>query len=124
MTTVHLNRYSANDMEKVLQNEYRSKVQPTCQDSLTGLMDLSFFQLSMDREIERSRRYSSPFVLALLDIDDFTGYNKKYGSLAGDILLKGIGSVITRRGVRQSDLSARIAGDRFALLLVEINLPD
>jgi len=123
LTTVHLNRYSANDMEKVLQNEYRSKVQPTCQDSLTGLMDLSFFQLSMDREIERSRRYSSPFVLALLDIDDFTGYNKKYGSLAGDILLKGIGSVITRRGVRQSDLSARIAGDRFALLLVEITLP-
>ena len=110
-------------MEKELHNEYGSKIQPTCQDSLTGLMDVSFFQLSLDREIERSRRYGSPFVLALLDIDDFTGYNNKYGSLAGDILLKGIGSVIRRRGIRQSDLSARIAGDRFALLLVEITLP-
>ncbi len=110
-------------MDKTLQYEYTSKVQASCQDNLTGLLNHSFFQLSLDREIERSRRYGAPFVLALLDIDDFTTYNKKYGMLAGDILLKGIGSVIMRRGVRQSDLAARIAGDRFALILVEITLP-
>lgn len=110
-------------MDKKLQYEYTSTVQASCLDGLTGLLNHSFFQLSLDREIERSRRYGSPFVLALLDIDDFTTYNNKYGMLAGDILLKGIGSVLTRRGVRQSDLAARIAGDRFALLLVEITLP-
>jgi putative two-component system response regulator len=110
-------------MDKILQHEYTEAVQASCQDNLTGLLNHSFFQLSLDREIERSRRYGAPFVLALLDIDDFTAYNNKFGMLAGDILLKGIGSVLLRRGVRQSDLAARIAGDRFALLLVEITLP-
>ncbi len=110
-------------MDKILQQNNTSQLQSTCQDSLTGLFNDSFFQLSLDREIERSRRYGSPIVLALLDIDDFTGYNEQYGTHAGDILLKGIGSVIKRRGIRQSDLVARIAGDRFALLLVEITLP-
>jgi len=110
-------------MDKILQNNNTSKPVSSCHDSLTGLFNDSFFQLTLDREIERSRRYGSPFVLALLDIDDFAGYNDKYGTLAGDILLKGIGSVIKRRGIRQSDMVARIAGDRFALLLVEITLP-
>ena len=110
-------------MDKILQHKYTSTVQTSCQDSLTGLFNHSFFQFTLDREIERSRRYSSPFVLALLDIDGFAAYNNKYGMLAGDILLKGIGSVLKRRGIRQSDLAARIASDRFALLLVEITLP-
>ncbi len=109
--------------KKFLHNTSQAQAVPSCQDPLTGLFTDDFLQLSLDREIERSRRYGSPFVLALLDIDDFDGYNKTYGTLAGDILLKGIGSVIKRRGIRQSDLGARISGDRFALLLVEITLP-
>ena len=107
----------------MLYYEDTSDIQTSCRDELTGLFNHDFFQLSLDREIERSRRHSSPFVLALIDIDDFTEYNKKYGRLAGDILLKGIGSVIKRRGIRQSDLAARITADFFVLLLVEITLP-
>ena len=111
-------------MKKELQYTYSLDEQSPCQDTLTGLFNHDFFQLSLDREIERSRRYGAPFVLALLDVDNFTAYNDKYGKLAGNILLKGIASFISpNRGLRQSDLSARIASDRFAILLVEITLP-
>ncbi len=111
-------------MEKVLQNSYSLLDQTACRDSLTGLFSHDFFLISLDREIERSRRYGTPCVLALLDVDNFNAYNEKYGKLAGNILLKGIASFISpNRGLRQSDLSARIAGDRFAVLLVEITLP-
>ena len=54
-------------MDKILQKEYTSAVQSSCLDGLTGLLNHSFFQLSLDREIERARRYGSPFVLALLE---------------------------------------------------------
>jgi len=122
--TLHvLHVYIGHLMDKRLQYEYIPETQTSCRDELTGLCILDFFQRSLDREIERSRRHGSPFILALLDIDNFTGYNKKYGRLAGDILLKGIGSIIKRRGIRQSDLAARITADRFALLLIEITLP-
>jgi putative two-component system response regulator len=111
-------------MEKPLQHNYKITEQNPCRDSLTGLFSHDFFQLSLDRELERSRRYGTPFVLALLDIDNFKVYNSKYGKLAGNILLKGIASFISpHRGLRQSDLAARIDSDRFAVLLVEITLP-
>ena len=109
-------------MDTLLHYDDSSEIQTSCRDELTGLFNHDFFQLTLDREIERSRRHNSPFVLALLDIDNFSGYNKKYGRLAGDILLKGIGSIIQRRGMRQSDMAARIFADRFVLLLIEITL--
>ena len=110
-------------MDKSLYVRPKSHPQSACQDELTGLFNQDFFQLTLDREIELSRRYGSPFVLALLDIDNFRGYNEKYGRTAGDNLLKGIGNILKHCGIRQSDLATRISADRFALLLVEITLP-
>lgn len=111
-------------MNKELQYTYQVAGKSQCCDPLTGLFSHEFFQLSLDREIERSRRYGAPFVMALLDVDDFAAYNDKYGELAGNILLKGIAGFISpNRGIRQSDLAARVASDRFAVLLVEISLP-
>ncbi len=85
-------------------------------DSLTGLFNHGFFQISLEMEVKRSRRYGGPFTLALLDIDSFNGYNRKHGHGKGDWLLKEMARII-RESIRKVDLAARYSGDVFALVL-------
>ncbi len=109
-------------MSIALQEEYQKEVQASFCDGLTGLYNHGFFQLTLDREIERCSRYGAPFVLALLDIDNFSDYNREHGALAGDRLLKDFARLIQECGVRSTDFAARLTKDRFAIVLIEITL--
>ena len=57
-----------------------------------------------------------PFAIAFLDIDNFKHINDYYGHSTGDALLVEIGRRLGR-GLRESDMLARISGDEFLLLL-------
>ncbi|HUY31099.1 MAG TPA: GGDEF domain-containing protein [Acidimicrobiales bacterium] len=52
----------------------------------------------------------------LLDVDAFKGVNDRYGHLAGDAVLVGIGRVL-ERGIRPCDLAVRLGGDEFAVVI-------
>ena len=109
---------------KILEQEYQQAVQAPCHDGLTNLFNHGFFLLSLDRELARSRRYGTPFVVVFFDINNFSAFNRDHGMLAGDLALKRIARLIIEQGLRKTtDLAARIAGDRFALLLLETTLP-
>jgi diguanylate cyclase (GGDEF)-like protein len=56
--------------------------------------------------------------LAYMDCDDFKRVNDRHGHAAGDRLLQDVARTLVR-GVRKSDMAARIGGDEFALLLPE-----
>ncbi|MBI4594758.1 MAG: diguanylate cyclase [Candidatus Tectomicrobia bacterium] len=87
-------------------------------DALTQLYNHgAFFQL-LDRELIRSKRYSHPLTLLLVDIDYFKQYNDNYGHLAGDRVLSQI-SLIMKRTSRQMDLIARYGGEEFAIIAPE-----
>jgi|GEM_PF-1686609 len=87
-------------------------------DGLTGLINRRQFNLQLDSEIARSKRYRNPLSLALFDIDDFKKINDFYGHPTGDRILQELGHLISTN-VRESDISARYGGEEFALILPE-----
>jgi putative two-component system response regulator len=109
-------------MDRELIKEYEQEIGTPFTDALTGLFNHGLFRLSLHREIKRSVRYGSPFSLALIDIDNFTQYNRREGTVRGDLMLKEIAQQIMddiRKGV---DLAARYSGDVIAVLLPNIEL--
>jgi diguanylate cyclase (GGDEF)-like protein len=87
-------------------------------DPVTGLGNRRYFSEKLRREVSRARRYSRDLSLVMVDIDDFKGYNDRYGHQDGDRLLKSFAE--TMGGVlRRSDVAARFGGDEFTIIAVE-----
>ncbi len=87
-------------------------------DSLTGVVNLRYFNNLAARELARSKRYGHPFSIAYMDLDNFKEVNDVYGHAAGDELLRFIAGTI-RDNIRNSDIIARVGGDEFILMLPE-----
>jgi len=90
-------------------------------DGLTKLFVHRYFQLMLDAEIQRSRRYNRPFSLAMIDIDDFKHFNDTYGHQLGDEVLRSVGRAI-RKNTRNVDVSARYGGEEFVIVFPETDL--
>lgn len=105
-------------IENDIAKSYQEEIGAPFQDCLTGLVNYGFFHMTMDREINRCERYGGRLSLALVGIDAFRSYNKTYGLLAGEQLLKMIAGVINN-SIRQVDLAARFSGDTFAVIFAE-----
>jgi diguanylate cyclase (GGDEF)-like protein len=67
-------------------------------------------------EISRARRSNSPMTLVYLDLDSFKEINDRQGHATGDKVLVTVAQIM-RKGVRDTDLVARMGGDEFALIL-------
>lgn len=104
-------------MDIQLQEDYQKEIHAPFTDSLTGLYTHGFFQVSLDREIKRSRRYGLAFTIGLIDIDFFSAYNKRLGHLQGDRMLKDLAGLILQK-VRKADLAARYSGDVFTVIFI------
>jgi diguanylate cyclase (GGDEF)-like protein/putative nucleotidyltransferase with HDIG domain len=85
-------------------------------DALTGLANPRALQFQAAREIARARRTTTPFSLALLDLDDFKVINDEYGHLAGDRALQEVARVL-QQSTRSYDTCIRYGGDEFVVLL-------
>ena len=110
-------------MQKTLTTEYALTTGNSHIDGLTGLLNCGFFQISLDRELLRCQHEGLKAILALIDVDGFSNFNRTNGSLASDCLLKKIAELI-ENNVRQVDLVSRYSGDVFALLMVDADQPD
>ncbi|WP_337998275.1 GGDEF domain-containing protein [Oleispirillum naphthae] len=91
-------------------------------DMLTGLLNWGAFHSTLDREMERARRYRHPLSLILFDIDFFKRVNDTHGHPVGDEVLREIGRVCPRL-FRRTDISARYGGEEFAVILPETGEP-
>ncbi len=87
-------------------------------DYLTGAANRRFFVESLESELVRSQRYSRPFTIVLVDIDNFKAVNDRFGHAVGDELLCAVVSRATAN-LRKSDLIARMGGDEFAFFMPE-----
>jgi diguanylate cyclase (GGDEF)-like protein len=90
-------------------------------DGLTKLFVRRYFQLMLEAEIQRSRRYNRSFSLAMIDIDNFKGFNDTFGHQLGDEVLKQVARTI-RRNTRNVDISARYGGEEFVIIFPETDL--
>ena len=107
-------------MDVALEEHYLRQTGAPFTDSLTGLFNHGFFQITLEREIKRSERHGEPFSLALIDIDSFALYNKRHGSVEGDYALREIAG-LTMENIREADLAARYSGDVFAVIVIKSN---
>ena len=87
-------------------------------DGLTGAYNHACIVGELAAEIERSKRYSSPFSVILFDVDDFKTVNDRYGHLAGDQVLKGITRIV-KENLRAIDKVGRYGGEEFLVILPE-----
>jgi diguanylate cyclase (GGDEF)-like protein len=85
-------------------------------DGLTGLFVRRYLDARMEEEIERSRRYSTPFSIIMMDVDDFKKLNDTYGHLVGDRVLRAIATVVKGQ-MRGVDTAARYGGEEVAVIL-------
>jgi diguanylate cyclase (GGDEF)-like protein len=87
-------------------------------DDLTGLVNRRRFIEALDAEIERARSFGSPLTIVLADLDNFKQVNDAFGHHGGDVVLRAFADLI-RSHVRDVDVSGRIGGEEFAILLPE-----
>lgn len=97
-------------------------------DPLTGLANRREFDLRIEEEIAKADE-SSPFAIALLDLNGFKPVNDQHGHAVGDLLLCEIAERL-RRACGPHAMVARQGGDEFAILapagspLLETSLAD
>jgi len=90
-------------------------------DSLTGLLNRREFETQLGEAIHDARENGSEHALCFLDLDMFKIVNDTCGHIAGDELLRQIGTILTT-SIRRSDVIARLGGDEFGLLMHECSL--
>lgn len=90
-------------------------------DPLTALLNRRQFISAGEEELARARRYNTPFVVLLIDIDNFKQVNDAYGHAEGDATLVEISAVI-RQEVRETDIAGRLGGDEFCIILINTEM--
>jgi len=89
-------------------------------DSLTGLHNRRSFNRQLERLWRQAQRERQSLALLLCDIDHFKAYNDCYGHQAGDNVLQRVGTVLVDAARRPLDMSVRLGGEEFAVLLYDI----
>jgi len=90
-------------------------------DALTGLYTRRRFSEILSAEERRSGRSSSPFCLAMADLDFFKRVNDTAGHECGDRLLRMAADLFVRE-CRDSDSVCRWGGEEFMFLFVDTEL--
>jgi diguanylate cyclase (GGDEF)-like protein len=86
------------------------------QDSLIDLPNRRGFVRELERLIARVGRYDAHAAMLFVDLDGLKSINDTFGHRAGDQALIEVAGLL-ERGVRKSDVVARIGGDEFGILL-------
>lgn len=89
-------------------------------DGLTQLRNRRAFDESLVEEILRSQRFGRPLSISVIDVDKFKLVNDQYGHLAGDAILRQIGTIL-RNNIRKNDIAGRLGGEEFGVILPEVD---
>ncbi len=103
---------------EMLRKQLENEREQSMRDALTGLFNRKAYDQYINDELARFKRYASPFVLAVWDVDCFKAVNDQYGHAAGDKVLKIIADVIAKN-TRETDIVVRYGGDELVIIMPE-----
>lgn len=86
-------------------------------DELTGAFNRRHFEQELAQALAQAQRGGGAIGLCLFDLDQFKGYNDRYGHPAGDEVLRCVTLAVQSTAKRTSDQLFRIGGEEFALLM-------
>ncbi len=108
-------------LEKMVEERTEELRRISQTDKLTGLANRCYLEEQLDIEFKRAGRYKLPLTLAVVDLDYFKKVNDTYGHLAGDAVLKEVGSRL-RVELRETDFVGRFGGEEFVVILTNTDL--
>lgn len=88
-------------------------------DALTGLANRVLLSDRLERAIHQSHRRKTSLAVVYLDLDGFKSVNDQYGHNIGDELLVTVAKRM-EDALREGDTLARIGGDEFVAVLVDL----
>jgi diguanylate cyclase (GGDEF)-like protein len=96
-------------------------LQMATRDPLTGLFNRGYVDDRLAVELSRARRYGNMLCVAVIDADRFKSLNDTHGHMAGDEVLRRIGTML-HDSFRQSDTAGRYGGEEFVVILPETEM--
>lgn len=110
-------RHAAYDAATIKQEEKEEIIEQSAIDNTTGLVSKKYFEDSLHREVELSKRDKTrKLEFALMDIDDFGRFNKDYGQRTGDQVLREVGESILQH-IRKTDIAGRDGGEEMGIIM-------
>jgi diguanylate cyclase (GGDEF)-like protein len=98
--------------DAVLAQELRNL---SVRDSLTGLYNHSYFQKWLENALDSLKEEGEVLCLIMADLDFFKRVNDTYGHQAGDVVLKGVSSLLNSLDMSEY-ICARYGGEEFVLV--------
>lgn len=117
---VRLNRKLA-ETHNELEEKSRELERLSITDSLTRLYNRRYIEESLQKEIDRHKRYKHGLAVILIDLDNFKQVNDRFGHQAGDMCLTTFATLLTDHS-RKTDIVGRWGGEEFILLCPENSL--
>ncbi len=92
-------------------------------DMLTKMPNRALLSDRIQQAMASCQRHSRSLAVAFLDLDGFKRINDQHGHDAGDQLLASLGKRL-KSSLREGDSIARIGGDEFVAVLVDLEQPE
>ncbi len=92
-------------------------------DSLSGLNNRAEFMNLARREFDWVKRNNEGISFLIMDLDNFKIINDTFGHAAGDEIIREVGRII-KSSFRKTDISGRLGGEEFAVVLKNTSLEE
>ncbi len=99
---------------------YRKLADSATSDFLTGLNNRKYLFETGQLLLENARRENIALTVAMLDVDHFKKTNDTYGHQVGDRVLQHIAKIF-KKTLREADLVARVGGEEFCVICVNLD---
>lgn len=111
-----------NQMLEMLQNSNRRLERDSMSDPLTGLHNRRYLDSVFADTIQQCIKHRSSLGVLVIDADHFKKINDSFGHLAGDEVLRKLGTILQKYCRRNMDILVRFGGEEFVMLLPATDL--
>ena len=113
--------HESSETIKKLENRLLHSERDAHYDPLTLISNRRVFESRLKELFVEFDKTKAPFVLIMVDIDDFKNVNDLYGHKVGDEVLRAVANILQHE-LRGDDLAARYGGEEFVILLPSTSL--